>query len=336
MVINNTVNPMVSTIDFDKDGVQHGFLKLPYSRDDSAWGAIMIPVCQIKNGEGPTALVTGANHGDEYEGPVALMHLCNELVPEQVQGRVIIIPMMNYPAFKTATRTSPIDKGNMNRSFPGSPTGTVTQKIADYFQNTLLPMADYVLDFHSGGRTLDFIPFAAAHILPDKSQQQQCVDAMHAFGAPYNMMMLEIDNVGMYDTAVENAGKIFVTTELGGGGSSTARSNQIAINGCHNFLVHAGIKQGELIHCESMQLDMPDDDCFIASESEGLIEMCVDLSAPVEKGQLIAKVYNINSTSQKPDLYHAKRSGLLVTRHFPGLIKMGDCVAVVADIVEAN
>ncbi len=41
-------------------------------------------------------------------------------------------------------------------------------------------------------------------------------------------MMLEIDNVGMYDTAVENQVKVFVSTELSGGGTATARSSVIA------------------------------------------------------------------------------------------------------------
>ncbi len=116
----------------------------------------MIPICVIKNGEGPTALLTGANHGDEYEGPIALLKLAYDLKPEQVSGRVIIVPAMNYPAFRAGRRTSPIDAGNMNRIFPGRPDGTVTEKIADYFQRFLLPLADIVLDFHSGGRTLDF------------------------------------------------------------------------------------------------------------------------------------------------------------------------------------
>ena len=61
-------SPISATVDFDADGVQHGFLKLPISTDESAWGAVMIPVTVVKNGDGPTALLTGGNHGDEYEG----------------------------------------------------------------------------------------------------------------------------------------------------------------------------------------------------------------------------------------------------------------------------
>ncbi len=239
-------NPIAASVDFQRDGVQHGHLKLPYSRDDSAWGAVMIPVCVVKNGDGPTALLTGGNHGDEYEGPVALSRLAQELRAEDVRGRVIIVPFMNTPAFHAGKRTSPIDAGNLNRSFPGRPDGTVTQKIADYFQRTLLPLADVVLDIHSGGRTLDFLPFAACHVLPDKAQQEASEALMHAFAAPYAMRMLELDAVGMYDSAAEEQGKLFVTTELGGGGTSSARTVAIARRGVRNLLVEAGILRGEI------------------------------------------------------------------------------------------
>ena len=99
----------------------------------------------------------------------------------------------------------------------------MTEKIADYFTRYLLPMADVVLDFHSGGKTLDFLPFAAAHELPDQAQEARCLAAVAAFAAPWSMRMLEIDAVGMYDTTAEAMGKIFLTTELGGGGTSRAQ-----------------------------------------------------------------------------------------------------------------
>ncbi|HID66838.1 MAG TPA: N-alpha-acetyl diaminobutyric acid deacetylase DoeB, partial [Roseibacterium sp.] len=94
---------MSATIPLDIDGVHHGFLRLPYSRDDSAWGSIMIPISVIKNGDGPTALLTGGNHGDEYEGPVALQELAVTLNAEDVSGRLIIVPAFNFPAFQAGT-----------------------------------------------------------------------------------------------------------------------------------------------------------------------------------------------------------------------------------------
>ena len=323
-------NPITATVDFEKDGIQHGFLKLPHSHDGSAWGSLMIPITVVKNGTGPTALFTGGNHGDEYEGPIALFDLANHLETEQVSGRVIIIPAMNYPAFRAATRTSPIDSGNMNRVFPGDPSGTVTEKIADYFQRTLLPISDYVVDLHSGGKTLDFVPFCAAHVLEDNAHQQRCVDAMKAFNAPYSIMLLEVDAAGMYDTAAEEMGKVFISTELGGGGSATASSVAIAKKGVSNLLRHAGIMDGAVELSETINLDMPDHRCFISSETSGLLEACVDLGAAVKTGQLLARVHDIERTGQLPKEYHSPLDGNFTARHFPGLIAMGDIVGVIA------
>ncbi|WP_175984195.1 N(2)-acetyl-L-2,4-diaminobutanoate deacetylase DoeB [Burkholderia vietnamiensis] len=337
-------SPITPTVDLDADGVQHGFLKLPYSRDDSAWGAIMIPIAVVKRGDGPTVLLTGGNHGDEYEGPVALSKLAGSLKAADVTGRVIVVPFMNYPAFRAGRRTSPIDAGNLNRSFPGRPDGTVTEKIADYFQRHLLPLATHVLDIHAGGRTLDFVPFAAIHVLENREQEARCERAMRAFGAPYSMRMLELDSVGLFDTAAEAAGKVFVSTELGGGGTSTAASVAIAEHGVRGFLEHAGVlaKRDDASAAvraaprTTTLLDMPDGSCFTTSEHRGLLEMCRDLGSEVEAGDVLARVHDIDRTGGAPVEYVARRRGLLAARHFPGLVQAGDTIAVVADIVERN
>lgn len=330
-----TPSPITATVDFSAPGVGHGFLRLPYSRDDAAWGSIMIPVTVVNNGEGPTALLTGANHGDEYEGPIALFDLAATIRAADVTGRIIIVPAMNQPAFAAGTRTSPIDHGNLNRSFPGRPDGNVTQKIADYFQRVLLPMADVVLDFHSGGKTLDFLPYCAAHLLPDKRQEAQSFDLVRAFGAPWSVRMLEIDAVGMYDTAAEVMGKTFVTTELGGGGTATARSARIARRGLRNLLIAAGVMTGEVEPTATQWLDMPGEDCFTFAEDGGLIEFLADLGDAVSQGQPVARIFPVTRTGLPPVAVCARRSGLMMARHFPGLVKPGDCVAVVGQEVDA-
>ena len=65
-------NPISTNIDFERDGLQHGFLKIPHSRNDSAWGSVMLPISYARNGDGPGAILTGANHGDEY---LSLIHI---------------------------------------------------------------------------------------------------------------------------------------------------------------------------------------------------------------------------------------------------------------------
>lgn len=323
-------SPVTTTIDYDADGVQHGFLRLPHSHDASGWGFMMIPITVARNGEGPTILFTGANHGDEYEGPVALFDLAHRIKAEDLSGRVIIVPGMNYPAFQAGKRTSPIDGGNMNRSFPGDPAGTLTEKVADYFQRTLLPLADYVVDFHSGGKTMEFLPFCCAHVLDDKDQQARCIAAMQAFNAPHSVMLLELEADSMYDTTAENMGKIFIGTELAGGGSTTAATVAVAKKGIQNILIHAGITQGDLEVGDTLNLDMPDQRCFVFCESPGLLELCVDLGDTVKAGDLIGRVHNIDRTGLAPTEYHAGVDGVFTGRHFPGLIAMGDFLGVIA------
>jgi N-alpha-acetyl-L-2,4-diaminobutyrate deacetylase len=323
-------NPISATVNFEADGLHHGFLKLPHSHDGSAWGSLMIPITVCKRGDGPTALLSGGNHGDEYEGPIALFDLAKTIDPGQVSGRVIIVPAMNYPAFRAGTRTSPIDGGNMNRVFPGRPDGTVTEKIADYFQRRLLPMADVVLDLHSGGKTLAFVPFAAAHVLADKAQEARCMAAMEAFAAPYSVQLMEIDSAGMYDTAAEEMGKVFVSTELGGGGTATAATVGIAKRGLGNLLRHAGILAGQAESRPTIRLHTPGTDCFITSESVGLVEFCAELGQDLRKGDLVARIHDVERTGRAALDYRANLDGLLIGRHFPGLIAMGDVIAVVA------
>ena len=151
---------LASEIDFDRDGKQHGFIRLPYSVHRSAYGWIPIPVASLKNGDGPRVLLMAGNHGDEYEGQVALGKLIRSLEPADMRGRIIILPSANFPAAMAGMRTSPLDEGNLNRSFPGDPYGGPTEQIADYIESVLLPQCDFVFDFHSGGSSLTYVPSA--------------------------------------------------------------------------------------------------------------------------------------------------------------------------------
>jgi len=148
------------------------------------------------------------------------------------------------------------------------------------------------------------------------------------------MRMTEIDAVGMYDTAAEEMGKVFVTTELGGGGTSRAETVRIARRGILNVLRHAGIVSGAVEKTRTQWLDMPSGDCFAFAEDHGMIETMADLGEPVENGQVVARIHPVGRTGQAPQEIRARISGLLAARHFPGLVKAGDCVSVMAVAVQ--
>ena len=324
------------TIDFAADGRQVGYMTVPHSRNDSAWGSLQIPIVCVKNGRGPTVLFTGASHGDEYEGPVALIKLARSLSADRVAGRVIVLPTLNLPAVRTATRLSPIDGRNMNRVFPGNPDGTMTEVIADFVYRELVALADVVVDLHAGGKTLNYVPSVVMHYLDDPDLMDRTFAALKSFGAPVGMILRELDTQGMLDTAVEELGKIFISTELGGVGTSSALSVGIAERGVRNLLAHFGVLSDPALaqaggDGDAMRLlETPGADCFTIVAHAGLLEMTADLGDEVAAGQVIARVYDYEDIERPPAEYVAKRSGMLYCRHAPGIIQRGDCLAVIA------
>src|SRR6476661_4901776 len=176
---------VITALDFDKPGKQQGFLQVPFSHNLGGWANVMIPATTVARGKGPTVLVLGGNHGDEYQGQIAIMKLARQLKSEMVNGRIILIPSLNLPAARAATRLSPLDGMNMNRAFPGQAEGPVTSQIAHYLTTVLFPLSDVVIDIHSGGRSMEFVPCAHMHLVDDLAQRQKMLDAMLAWNTDF-------------------------------------------------------------------------------------------------------------------------------------------------------
>ena len=322
---------VTATIDLDARGVRRGCLNVPWSRDDSAWGAIRVPIHVIRGGDGPTVLLVGGNHGDEYEGPVALLNLVRRLEPERLKGRVIVLPTMNHPAVQAGTRVSPVDGINMNRCFPGKAGGTPTPMLAHYVYQHLVARADVVVDLHSGGKSLDFVPSVAMHELGDKALMERTGAAIMAMGAPVALVLDELDKAGMLDGAVEDLGKMFITTELGGGGSTSAARVAIAERAVHNLLCHLGMLDEERVPVPTVpRFAYTPEDGYVIADHAGILEPRVELGAQVETGQALARIHFFDEIDRDPVTYRSARAGFLYARHCPGLIKRGDCLAVVA------
>ncbi len=124
-------------------------------------------------------------------------------------------------------------------------------------------------------------------------------------------------------------GKLFITAELGGGGTSHTHTMRIARRGGLNVLRHAGIVAGAVETSPMQWLDMPSRDCFSFAEDNGMIETMVDLGEPVEEDKVLARIHSVGRTGIASQEIRAKMSGLLAARHFLGLVKAGECAAVV-------
>ena len=331
---------LISTdVGYEQDGRQCGYLRLPHSVHRSAYGWIPIPVVVIKNGEGPTALLISGNHGDEYEGQIALSKLCHELEPSSIQGRLIILTMANYPASLAGLRTSPIDNGNLNRSFPGNPLGTPTEMIADYIENTLLPMCDYFFDFHSGGSSLFYPPTLARGHGNSSDERNKLIELQQAFDAPYAWVFTSAGRKSTGRTAMGAAnrkGVMSIMTELGGGG---AVSPKILA------LTERGIKR--LLHCIEMLPGYQPDKTngtrelqvsgTISALDIGLFEPYLDIAAPVKSGDPVGAIHSPETPWKKPVLVLANCEGIVLCKRVPGRVERGDCLYQIAtDLKELN
>lgn len=325
-----------ATVDFERAGVQHGHLNVPYSYNLGGWAAVMIPVSVFSRGSGPTALVMAGNHGDEYPGQVAILKLCRELKLDQVQGRLILIPALNVPASKAATRLSPLDGKNLNRSFPGRADGTVTEMIADYLSAVLFPLADIVIDLHTGGRSVDFYPCAHMHLVPDREQRRRMVAGTLAYNTDFAFLYTDVAGTGLLPVEAERQGKVVITTEMGGGEPISAAVHRLSQRGLRNVLVHFGLLEGKAQTRADLNLpptrwmqSLDREDYRFAPES-GIYETLVDLGAEVAADQPVGQIHFLERPDREPVQVVAPTSGVLLATRGPSLVAQGDCVACIA------
>ncbi len=323
---------IVADVDFEKDGKQSGFLRLFHSVHASAYGFIPIPIVVIRNGAGPTALFVSGNHGDEYEGQVALGNLAKSLDPKQIKGRVILLPTANFPAAMAGRRTSPIDDGNLNRSFPGDPDGGVTRQIAHYIESVLIPMADVICDLHSGGSSLMYVPCALVKHSPDPARSAQLKAALEAFGAPLGYITGGGGGTGEDHTlsgGAQRKGVVAVGTELAGSGKVTPAALAIAERGLRNLLAHAGILPASALVKPAQPtriLTVGGPEYFVYASESGVFEPLVELGETVAAGQPAARIHFPETPLAQPATVSFGRAGFVLCLRIPGRTMRGDCL----------
>jgi predicted deacylase len=320
---------IVVDIDYDRPGRQLGALAVPQSLNTSGWRSEFIPIAVLNGGPGPTALLFGGNHGDEYEGPVTLIKLARALDPATLQGRVIIMPMLNRPAVEAGTRLSPLDGKNMNRAFPGRPDDSITGMIAHYVSSVLFPMAELVIDIHSGGRSAHFLPSVNMHRVPDDGQMRKMIAAGMAWGAPYVFIYRDVGGVGLLPGLAEQLGKVTLGTEMGSASQFGPAILKIT-DGVWNVLRHAGIlvdrpPDRPATPAEVVAADQYDD--YIMAPVSGIFEPFAEMGAHIEAGQPVGQIHSIEQPFALPTPVLARTSGMLMSRRAFPLTRQGDNVA---------
>ncbi|MGI9317939.1 MAG: succinylglutamate desuccinylase/aspartoacylase family protein [bacterium] len=320
-----------SEVDFDLEGKHSGYLRLPHSVHHSAYGWIPIPVISVKNGNGPVVLLMGGNHGDEYEGQIALSQLARTLEPTEINGQLIILPMSNYPAANAGLRTSPIDQGNLNRSFPGDPFGTPTEMMAHYIESVLLARSDFLLDIHSGGSSLLYRPTLLMTRSADSEQQQRNLDLLSSFGFLY-AVLFEAAPTGNYSSsAAQRQNVISITAEIAGAGTVDVAALKQLERGLGRYLNHIGVttsehKTTEAVDHDTLFYEVRSDDLYICSYHRGLFEPAVEIGDEVSKGQIAGWIHHPDTPLKPPHIIYFDVDATVICKRAMAMAERGDCL----------
>jgi len=324
---------ITAEVNYGAPGKQSGYLRVPHSVHRSAYGWLPVPITVIRNGEGPTLVMAGGNHGDEYEGQIAISRLAQEIDPELLRGRLILLPMLNFPAAQAGTRTSPIDDGNLNRLFPGDPKGSPSEMIAHYYEEVVMPLADYAVDLHSGGGSL-FYPATLLRGMGRNPEEAEALKQMQvALDLPYAWVFAS-----------------------GGGRSSTARSAMGAANrkGVVNVMAELGgagvvtpdiLKRTErglrrLMHGLGMLPDYAPDAAVGTRElyargsvyayETGVFEPFKTIGDEVSETEVVGLIHHPDTPQEAPDDVISPYGGIVLCQRAMAQVRRGDAVYQIA------
>ncbi|WP_404365942.1 succinylglutamate desuccinylase/aspartoacylase family protein [Marinobacter sp.] len=183
--------------------------RLAWSPNTAIAGLSLPTPVLVVNGEqtGPTLCLTAAIHGDELNGIEIVRRVVYDLDPAKLSGRVIGVPIVNVQGFQQGSRYLP-DRRDLNRHFPGSPNGSLADRVAHSLFSDVIRHCDLLVDIHTGSLKRTNLPQLRADMNhPGVAEFTLGFDAMavvHSSGSQ-----------GMLRTAAVEAGIVAVTMEAG-------------------------------------------------------------------------------------------------------------------------
>jgi predicted deacylase len=265
-----------------------GYIEVPEGVDP----ATRIPVT-IATGikAGPVLALIAGIHGSEPSPILALQRVRRELDVSQLAGTVIVVHIANLPSFTQRTiYRGPWDQKNLNRVFPGSPYGTVSERIAFAITTQVIDQCDCLVDMHSGDGNESLRPYAYWNQLGvDESVDARARDLALAFGLDH----IVIDRNRPRDSAAtvfcSNTahvhGKPAVTTEAGGVGVPTEDMVELNVRGAFRVMRHLEMLPGPRGLVEHPVWIEPSE--VLSSPDTGTWHPLVQLEQHVEQGALL-------------------------------------------------
>lgn len=285
----------------------------------------------VANGanSGKTLVVFAGVHGDELEGVQAIHDVFNQLETDEMSGRFIAVPTANLPAVRAVKRNSPIDSLNLARVFPGNKNGSVTERIAFYLSELIIPQADLFLDLHSSG-VASLMPTMIGYDASESDLGKESKEAALKFGTPVVWGHEEVSPGRSISSAIDH--KIpWLYVESPNGGRVSPIDLPYYVNGIFNLLKYLQIISGEI------ELSTPKDrligsgdvDRVQSVNTSGFFVQKVKLMDYVESGQLIGIVRNL--FGETIEEIRTEKAGYVAMLRATPLVEPGISVCLVAE-----
>lgn len=262
---------------------------------------------------GPTVLLSGGLHGDEINGVEVVRRIIDEGLNEPKIGTIICLPIINIYGFINFSRYVP-DGKDINRSFPGSKTGSLAARVANFLTKSILPAIDYGFDFHTGGDNRANFPQVRANFRDEKAKKLAL-----ATNAPF-IMDSPLIAKSLRSTA-NKMGKSVLVYE----GGEAMRINDLAVD--------EGTKcvKNFLGHLKMIDHDMPEPSGIIIKESNwvrakhsGIFHSSVELGQIIEKNDIIGQITDPFGDFQKK--ITAQSNGYIIGLNNTPIVHQGDAL----------
>jgi predicted deacylase len=212
--------------------------------------------------------------------------LGRNLKPDNLRGRVVVLPVMNVTGFGVRSiYICPLDGKNLNRVFPGNADGTASEQIADWvFQNVVKP-AGYYVDLHGGDLIEALIPFTIFFRSGNEQVDHTSLEMAKIFGIHY---LVRSETPGSVYAAASRVGIPSILAESGGQGIWLPEDVARHTNGLDRLMRHLGMLPGPAP--EPLPYTLLDQFIWLRSEHDGFWYPTVTVGDMVKKGQDLGSV----------------------------------------------
>lgn len=263
--------------------------------------------------EGPVVLLSAGLHGDEINGIETLRQMLENGEFEEIHaGTVIVIPIFNIFGFINFSREVTVGK-DINRSFPGSLSGSLASRLAYFMTRHILPIIDVGVDFHTGGGNRTNYP--QIRITPGDKHAKKLAEG---FNAPFTIYSKLIPKSIRHQAA--RMGKTIIVYEGGEAARLDYEAVQKAYEGTLNLLRSLQMIGGSPErYYQSVMLEH---NSWVRAKRSGIVKMIVECGQEVYKDQLLAIIHDpFNTYNIK---IHAPYNGYVIGLNNSPIVYQGD------------